>query len=114
MAEKVIHALRSLPTHWVKTITFDNGSEFAHHERMAKALGADIYFAHPYAAYERARNENINGLLRQYLPKSTSFRNLSQPQLQRYIEELNNRPRKKHGYRTPYEVFSEDTVSLGP
>lgn len=114
VAEKVIHALRSLPSRWVKTLTFDNGSEFAHHERMAKALGIDIYFAHPYAAYERARNENTNGLLRQYLPKSTSFRNLSETQLKRYIDELNNRPRKKHGYRTPQEVFLEDTVALGP
>lgn len=114
VAEKVISALRSLPPHWVKTITFDNGSEFAHHERMAKALGADIYFAHPYAAYERARNENTNGLLRQYLPKSTSFKDLSQLKLQQYVHELNNRPRKKHGYRTPHEVFLEDTVALGP
>ncbi len=114
VAHKVIRALQALPGHWVKTITFDNGSEFAHHERMAAALGADIYFAHPYAAYERARNENTNGLLRQYLPKSKSFKDLTQHQLQSYIRELNNRPRKKHGYRTPNEVFREDTVALEP
>ena len=114
VAEKVIQALRPLPPHWIKTITFDNGSEFAHHQRMAEVLGADIYFAHPYAAFERARNENTNGLLRQYLPKSTSFKNLRPKQLQLYIEELNNRPRKKHGYQTPYEVFCQDCVALEP
>jgi len=112
VAQHVIRALRALAPHWVKTITFDNGSEFAHHERIAHALGADIYFAHPYAAYERARNENTNGLLRQYLPKSTSFKNLTRTQLQRYVDELNDRPRKKHGYRTPREVFEQACVAL--
>ena len=114
VALAVIDALGSLPPPWLRTITFDNGSEFAHHERMAQALEAHIYFAHPYAAYERARNENTNGLLRQYLPKSTSFKELTQQRLQTYIKELNHRPRKKLGYRTPYEIFQMDAVALEP
>jgi len=112
VAKAVIQVLAGLPSEWVRTITFDNGSEFAHHEGIAQTLDVHIYFAHPYAAYERARNENTNGLLRQYLPKSTRFTEVSQHQLEQYVHELNNRPRKKLGYRTPYEVFKEQTVAL--
>lgn len=114
VARAVVDALAPLPQTWRRTITFDNGSEFAHHQRMALALGVNVYFAHPYAAYERARNENTNGLLRQYLPKSTSFATLTDRQLQRYVDELNNRPRKKLGYRTPNEVFKKRCVALAP
>ena len=90
----------------------DNGSEFAHHEKIAQALGVDVYFAHPYSAWERARNENMNGLLRQYLPKGTSFNGLTNQQVQRYVNALNNRPRKKQQFRTPNEVFEELRVAL--
>lgn len=114
VARAVIHALRSLPSHWRHTITFDNGSEFAHHEQMARALGVHVYFAHPYAAYERARNENTNGLLRQYVPKATCFTTLTDDKLRRYVHELNDRPRKKLGYRTPNEVFETQGVALAP
>jgi len=112
VAKAIIQALADLPSEWVRTITFDNGSEFAHHENVAQTLGAHIYFAHPYAAYERARNENTNGLLRQYLPKRTCFTEVSQHQVQQFVHELNNRPRKKLEYRTPYEVFKIQTVAL--
>lgn len=112
VAQAVIHALRSMPPSWRQTITFDNGSEFAKHEAMEEALGVNIYFAHPYSAYERGRNEQTNGLLRQYLPKTLSFKYLSQEQLQPLVQELNNRPRKKLKYRTPYEVFSSNSVAL--
>jgi IS30 family transposase len=101
----VIHALEDLPASWARTVTFDNGSEFYHHQRITHELGVATYFADPYAAYQRGVNENTNGLLRQYLPKGTSFENLTQPQLQAIVEELNNRPRKTLDYRTPYEVF---------
>ena len=109
-----IDQLRRLPPHWTKTITFDNGSEFAHHEHIAQALGLDTYFANPYAAYERGTNENTNGLLRQYLPKNTNFREIAESQLQSYVRQLNNRPRKKLGYRTPNEVFDLQAVALAP
>jgi len=112
VTKAIIQALTDLPSNWVRTITFDNGSEFAHHEGVAQALGVHTYFAHPYAAYERARNENTNGLLRQYLPKGTHFTDVSQHQVQQCVHELNNRPRKKLEYRTPYEVFKEQTVAL--
>ena len=112
VAQAVIDALGPFPAHWVRTITFDNGSEFAHHETMAQALQGDIYFAHPYAAYERARNENTNGLLRQYYPKKTSLANLDHKQFRSVINEINNRPRKTLGYRTPYEVFTGHAVAL--
>jgi IS30 family transposase len=113
-AQAVIDQLQAMPPHWRRTITFDNGSEFAHHERMAAALGVETYFAHPYAAHERGTNENTNGLLRQYLPKSTDFTQITEQQLQSYVRQLNERPRKKLGYRTPSEVFEQNTVALEP
>ena len=66
-----------------------------------------VYFADPYAAYQRGSNEQVNGLLRRYLPKGTSFKDLTQHQLQRITLKLNNRPRKCLGYRTPNEVFQQ-------
>ena len=72
----------------------------------------DIYFAHPYSSWERARNENTNGLLRQYYPKKTSFANMDHDILKRVVHELNNRPRKILGFRTPLEVFLEQTGAL--
>jgi IS30 family transposase len=114
VADAIIHALKDLPAHWLRTLTLDNGSEFAHHETVTRGLGTPVFFAHPYAAYERARNENTNGLLRQYLPKTVNFIELSRHQLRRYVEELNNRPRKILGYRTPLEVFHLNAVALAP
>lgn len=101
----VIQALLDRPVSWVKTLTFDNGTEFRDHEIMTKELGAQVYFADPYSAYQRGSNEQVNGLLRRYLPKGTSFRELTQERLDQIIEEINNRPRKCLGYRTPNEVF---------
>lgn len=107
VAQAVSDALQDMPISWVKTITFDNGSEFARHEDMARALPVDIYFADPYSSYQRGTNENTNGLIRRYLPKGTSFRDLVQEKLDLIVEELNNRPRKCLGYRTPNEVFQK-------
>ena len=111
-AKAAIAALAPMPPDWLRTITFDNGSEFAAHQRITEAFGVDIYFAHPYSSWERARNENTNGLLRQYYPKKTSFANMDPDILQRVVHELNNRPRKILGFRTPLEVFLEQTVAL--
>jgi IS30 family transposase len=112
VSQAVIEALNDLPAAWLNTITFDNGSEFAHHERITQNLGPSIYFAHPYAAHERGRNENTNGLLRQYLPKDQPLDTLTHEQLDRILKEINNRPRKKLGYRSPEEVRSANTVAL--
>jgi IS30 family transposase len=89
----------------VHTITVDNGKEFCEHELIAKGLQARIYFAHPYASWERGLNENTNGLVRQYFPKKYDFGKFNDADLQRVEDLLNNRPRKTLGYRTPNEVF---------
>ena len=89
----------------VHTITVDNGKEFAGHEKIAKRLGARMYFAHPYSSWERGLNENSNGLLRQYFPKKTDLRNVSTAGMDPVLEKINNRPRKTLGYATPKEVF---------
>ena len=108
VARAIIDALLDMPVSWVRTITFDNGTEFARHELIAEELGVDTYFADPYAAYQRGTNENTNGLIRRFLPKGRSFQDLAQSQLDRIVEQLNNRPRKCLGYRTPNEAFNED------
>jgi transposase, IS30 family len=89
----------------VHTITVDNGKEFCDHELIAAGLQARIYFAHPYASWERGLNENTNGLVRQYFPKKYEFARISEKDLQQVEDLLNNRPRKTLGYRTPNEVF---------
>ncbi len=97
----------------VKTITSDNGREFAHHQRIAQQLGADFYFAHPYSSWERGVNENTNGLVRQYFPKKSDFSKITDKQINKVVERLNNRPRKTLGYKTPNEVFfNQRTVAL--
>ena len=105
VAQAVVDALSDLPASWLKTLTFDNGTEFAQHAQIAAALPTRIYFARPYAAYQRGTNENTNGLLRRYLPKATDFRTLTQDRLNYIIQELNNRPRKRLGYYTPNEIL---------
>ena len=87
------------------TITFDNGKEFAGHQEVASALNADCYFAHPYSSWERGTNENTNGLIRQYLPKSRNLKDVSFEEEVMIMDRLNLRPRKCLGFKTPYEVF---------
>jgi transposase, IS30 family len=89
----------------VHTITVDNGKEFCDHKQIAAGLQARIYFAHPYASWERGLNENTNGLVRQYFPKKYEFARISEKDLQQVEDLLNNRARKTLGYRTPNEVF---------
>jgi len=96
----------------VCTLTLDNGKEFCEHEAIAKALGARIYFAHPYASWERGLNENTNGLLRQYFPKGSDLAKLTEAEVQRVAELLNNRPRKTLRYRTPNEIFFKKRTVL--
>jgi len=91
----------------VHTITTDNGLEFAAHKTVSKKLKCDYYFCHPYSSWERGLNENINGLIRQYIPKGSSFANLTAKDIQKIENRLNHRPRKTLGWRTPYEVFYE-------
>ena len=90
-----------------KTVTLDNGKEFAEHEKLGKTLGGDVYFAKPYHSWERGLNENTNGLLRQYFPKGMDFSKITTYRIKKVEAELNARPRKTLGYRTPHEVMRE-------
>jgi transposase, IS30 family len=104
MKDHSIALLAPLATR-VHTITVDNGKEFCDHELIAAGLQARIYFAHPYASWERGLNENTNGLVRQYFPKKYHFAKITNKDVQQVEDLLNNRPRKTLGYRTPNEVF---------
>jgi len=104
MKDHSIALLAPLATR-VHTITVDNGKEFCDHELIAAALQAHIYFAHPYASWERGLNENTNGLVRQYFPKKYRFASITDKDVQQVEDLLNDRPRKTLGYRTPNEVF---------
>ena len=90
----------------VKTITVDNGKEFAGHEKISNKI-AQVYFAHPYSSYERGCNENQNGLIRQYVSKGSCFRKLTSREIQNIQETLNNRPRKKLNFETPQEFVNK-------
>jgi len=110
--EKACHeGLESIKRH-IKTITYDNGKEFARHQEIAKMLQCDIYFATPYHSWERGLNEHTNGLIRQYLPKGTDFAKLTQAEIQTIENKLNRRPRKCLNYKTPYEVFSKTCTDV--
>jgi len=94
------------------TITFDNGTEFHDYERLEERFGVRCYFATPYHSWERGANENLNGLVRQYLPKGRCLRWTSQIECDRIAQQLNERPRKRHGYKTPSEVFARSDQAL--
>lgn len=89
----------------IKSFTLDNGSEFADHEKITRETGIPVYFADPYSSWQRGSNENSNMLLRGYLPKRCDIRDLNQEELDDIAEELNNRPRKRFGYKTPNEIY---------
>jgi IS30 family transposase len=91
----------------VHTITADNGKEFAYHEKLVDQLDTKIYFAHPYSSWERGLNENTNGLLRQYFPKGTDFRTLSQCDIDMAVERINNRPRKTLEFKTAAQMMEK-------
>ena len=90
-----------------RTITVDNGPEFHGFKEIEAATGVKVYFANPYASWERGTNENTNGLIRQYIPKRTSMKRLTQERCNEIAVELNNRPRKRQGFRTPIEELSD-------
>lgn len=106
--QKVLSPLRAQ----VHTLTYDNGPEFSYHQAINRGLGSKSYFAHPYHSWERGANENMNGLLRQYFPKGRSMAKLSHAHIRNSIERLNNRPKKCLGYRTPNQVFKEETQTV--
>jgi IS30 family transposase len=101
--------LGCLPPELRKTLTRDRGGENMGYVELEQTLGISCYFAHPYHSWERGANENLNGLIRRYLPKDTDFRQLSEADIARVEYLLNSRPRKRLGWKTPYEVFYELT-----
>jgi len=109
----VCRGMRDLPESLLRTMTLDNGKEFARHERLADKLGLDVYFARPYASWQRGLNENTNGLLRQFFPKGTDFARISYRQVARAEKLLNERPRKSLGYKTPCETLAKKCAAIG-
>ncbi|OIO07301.1 IS30 family transposase [Candidatus Falkowbacteria bacterium CG_4_9_14_3_um_filter_36_9] len=87
------------------TLTYDNGTTFSEHEMTERKTGIEIYFAWPYHSWERGTNKNTNGLLRQFFPKKSAFAMITQERINEACGLINNRPRKRHGYLTPNEVF---------
>jgi transposase, IS30 family len=111
--EKVKQRLKQLDEERRHSITFDNGTEFANCHRLEKHLGVKLYFADPGCPYQRGTNENTNGLIRQYFPKGTDFRNISPHEVRRVEKLLNTRPRACLGFETPTEVFFEKNPPAG-
>ncbi len=103
----VVKRLRDIPC---KTLTLDNGSENFGYEDIQTKLQISCYFAHPYCSGERGTNENTNGLIRHYFPKGTDFALIEEETIQAVERALNNRPRKRLGWRTPLEVFNESVA----
>ena len=115
MSERTVEALNRRAIELIKrhagpfrTITADNGTEFHGYQRIEQATGVTFYFAKPYHSWERGSNENLNGLIRQYLPKGLSMLALNQRLCETIAERLNNRPRKRHGFKTPRERMYEN------
>ena len=91
----------------VRTVTYDNGKEFADHAAVDEALKSTAYFADPYASWQRGSNENFNGLLRQYIPKKRPLSTVTTDELKMIQDLINHRPRKRLGFKTPHEVFHQ-------
>ncbi len=107
VASAVIGLLASLPKDFLKTLTFDNGKEFAKFGQIKQALGIEVYFAHPYHSWERGTNENRNGIVRMVLPKGRSFDDITEEEMHRIDYMLNDRPLKCLNWRTPREAFTD-------
>jgi len=111
--DAVVTRLKGLLPQARRTLTMDNGTENAGHERMTAGIGIKCYFAHPYASWERGTNENTNGLIRWYLPKGTDFNTITEKQIAPIESSLNNRPRKCLGFLTPLEAASKFVALQG-
>lgn len=107
---KIKERLKELSDEQRRSITFDNGTEFARCHRLEKHLGIKLYFADPGCPYQRGTNENTNGLARQFFPKGTDFRTVTHQEVRQVENLLNDRPRKCLGYATPAEVFFQESA----
>ena len=104
-------SLNNLSKIFRKSITYDNGIEMANHKWLANQTGINIYFAHPYSSWERGTNENTNGLIRRFFPKGTDFNKITLKQLKDAQNNLNNRPRKVLGFKTPNEKMNDEIIN---
>ncbi len=104
-----IERLATLPQQYRRTLTRDRGAENLGYQELEYVLGIKCYFAHPYHSWERGANENLNGLIRRYLPKGTDFAVISDQQIREIEYLINSRPRKRLGWKSPYQVFYELT-----
>ena len=111
-SEAVINRFAKLPKRKRQTLTLDNGPENSGHQTITKQLGIKCYFCNPYHFWERGTNENTNGLIRYYFPKKTDFATISEEEIKRVENILNNRPRKRLHWLTPNEVFNGQSVAL--
>ena len=105
VSKKIVARFNKIQKHKKFTITYDNGTEFSAYEFIERKTFLEIYFAHAYHSWERGTNENTNGLLRQFFPKKSMFATLTQKAVEAAVNLINNRPRKRLNYLTPYEVF---------
>lgn len=107
----IVSAMQGLPPELRRSLTLDNGREFAAHEEVAQELALEIYFADPRSPWQRGSNENANGLVREYFPKGTNFHAVSPKEVAAVQDELNQRPRKRLGYRTPSEILEPCVIA---
>lgn len=104
--------MKDLPPLLRRSVTFDNGKEFAEHQQLTRSLGLEVYFTDAYASWQRGTNESTNGLLRQYFPKGTDFTLVSHREVARVEQQINDRPRRRLDYRSPTEVFAKRWIAI--
>lgn len=104
---ETIKAFEALPKRLKRSFTTDNGCEFYNHKELTKGTNMKVFFCDPYSPWQRGSNENTNGLIRQFYPKGTSFADITPQQLQHVVDLINNRPRKRLGFKTPCEVLQK-------
>lgn len=112
--EAIMRSIESLPVELWKSLTFDNGGEGVCHVNLRRDFNLDTYFCDPFASWQKGGVENVNGLIRQYLPRTTNVSVLTDGDIHEVQERLNNRPRKSLDYLTPNEVIREQSGALNP
>ncbi|MCL6272346.1 IS30 family transposase, partial [Sansalvadorimonas sp. 2012CJ34-2] len=110
VADAMVELLKRVSS--VCTITLDNGGEFAAHDTVKDAINADVYFAKPYASYQRGTNENTNGIIRRTWPKKMALGSLTEAEVKTMELLINTMPRKVLGGRTPYEIYTGESIAL--
>jgi IS30 family transposase len=105
--EALNDAVQSLPQHTWKTLTFDNGGEGANHSNLREQYGIQTYFCDPYSSWQKGGVENVNGIIRRYLPRDTDMSKITQEHIYEIQQKINHTPRRSLGYQTPAEIMGE-------